>query len=159
MPTFFTSTVGRQPIPDGTYVLKVLTAVEKISERGNEMLVMKLGLPDESRTIPCTITFVPAAKALVNAFVASCGLTPPPGEDVEAELRAEHVRGRQLYAVIANDISDPVSDPVPRIVRFISREAAILKDPSISNIQLLPQPAVVLSAVRTEGVDRAGGAR
>jgi hypothetical protein len=91
--------------------------------------------------------------------VASCGLTPPPGEDVEAELRAEHVRGRCLYAVIANDISDPASDPVPRIVRFISREAAIVKEPGIASIPLQPQPAVVLPVVRVEGTDRAGGVR
>jgi hypothetical protein len=154
MPTFFTSTADHQPIPDGTYLLKILAAVEKVSERGNEMLVMKLGLSDGRRTIPCTITFVPAAKALVNAFVASCGLTKPSGDDVETELRAEHVRGRYLYAVIANDVSDPASDPVPKIFRFISREVAIVKDPSIANIQLQPQPAVVLPVVRTGGTNR-----
>ena len=151
MPRFLTSTTDHEPIADGTYVLKVLSALERISERGNEMLVMKLGLPDGRRSIPCTITFVPAAKALVNAFVASCELTKPPGNDVETELRAEHVRGRYLYAVVVNDLSDPASDRIPKIVRFISREAAILKNPSIADIQLQPQPAVALPAVRNGG--------
>src|SRR5262249_10139635 len=107
MPRFLTSTTDHEPIADGTYVLKVLSAVERISERGTEMLVMKLGLSDGRRSIPCTITFVPAAKALVNAFVESCELTKPPGNDVETELPAEHVRGRYLYAVVVNDVSDP----------------------------------------------------
>jgi hypothetical protein len=151
MPRFLTSTTDHEPIPDGTYVLKVLTAVERISERGNEMLVMKLRLPDGRRSIPCTITFVPTAKALVNAFVASCELTKPPGDDVESELRAEHIRGRYLYGVIVNDVSDPASDLVPKIVRFISRQAAIVKNPSIANVPLQPQPTVVLPDVRNGG--------
>ena len=75
----------------------------------------------------------------------------PPGNDVQTELRAEHVRGRYLYGVVVNDVSDPASDPIPKIVRFISREAAILKNPSIADIQLQPQPAVVLPVVRNGG--------
>ena len=84
-------------------------------------------------------------------FVESCELTKPPGNDVQTELRAEHVRGRYLYAAVVNDVSDPASDPIPKIVRFISREAAILKNPSIVDIQLQPQPAVVLPVVRNGG--------
>ena len=107
-------------------------------------------LPD-GRTIPTTITFVEKSRVLVNAFVESCELTKPPGNDVQTELRAEHVRGRYLYGVVVNDISDPASDPIPKIVRFISRETAILKNSSIADIQLQPQPAVVLPAIRDGG--------
>jgi hypothetical protein len=73
------------------------------------------------------------------------------GNDVQTELRAEHVRGRYLYGVVVNEVSDSASDPIPKIIRFISREAAILKNPSIADIQLQPQPAVALPAVRNGG--------
>jgi hypothetical protein len=113
MPTFLTSAADHQPMPDGTYMLKVLTAIEKVSERGNEMLVMKLELPDRRRTLPCMITFVPAAKTLVNAFVTSCGLTKPPGDDVETELRAEHVRGRFCMRLLLT------ISPIRLLIRFL----------------------------------------
>ena len=78
----------------------------------------------------------------------------PPGNDVETELLGEHVRGRYLYAVVVNDVSDPASEPIPKIVRFISREAAILKNPSIADIQLQPHPAVELPVVKQQKVKR-----
>jgi hypothetical protein len=150
MPRFLTRATTHDVIPDGIYVFKIVQATERVSENGNEMLVMKLSLPDD-RTIPTTITFVEKSRVLVNAFVESCELTKPSGNDVQTELRAEHVRGRYLYAVVVNDVSDPASDPIPKIVRFISREAAILKNPSIADIQLQPQPTVVLPAIRNGG--------
>ena len=58
-----------------------------------------------------------------------------------------------MYAAVVNDVSDPASDPIPKIVRFISREAAILKNPSIADIQLQPQPAVVLPVVNQQKVN------
>jgi hypothetical protein len=150
MPRFLTRARPHDVIPDGVYVFKIREATERVSENGNEMLVMKLSLPD-GRTIPTTITFVEKSRVLVNAFVESCELTKPPGNDVQTELRAEHVCGRYLYGVVVNDVSDPASDPIPKIVRFISREAAILKNPSIADIHLQPQPALVLPAVRNGG--------
>jgi len=51
MPRFLTTNTDYRPIPDDTYVLKVLTAVEKVSERGNAMFSMTLGLPD-GRSLP-----------------------------------------------------------------------------------------------------------
>ena len=150
MPRFLTRATTHDVIPDGVYVFKIVQATERVSENGNEMLVMKLSLPDD-RTIPTTITFVEKSRVLVNAFVESCELTKPSGNDVQTELCAEHVRGRYLYGVVVNDISEPASDPIPKIVRFISREAAILKNPSIADIQLQPQPAVVLPIVRNGG--------
>jgi hypothetical protein len=147
MPRFLTRATTHDVIPDGVYVFKIVQATERLSENGNEMLVMKFALPD-GRTIPVTITFVEKSRVLVNAFVESCELTKPPGHDVQTELRAEHVRGRYLCGIVVNDVSDPASDPIPRIVRYISREAAILKNPRIADLQLQPQPAVVLPAVR-----------
>ena len=49
MPRFLTTSTDYRPIPDDTYVLKVLTAVEKVSERGNAMISMTLGLPAAAR--------------------------------------------------------------------------------------------------------------
>jgi hypothetical protein len=149
MPRFLTSTTDHQHIPDGTYVFKIVTAKEPVSENEHEMLVMKLSLPD-GRTIPTTITFVAKARILVNAFVSSCGLTKPAEDGAETELRPEHVLNRYVYGVVINDISDPASDPIPKIVRFISREAAIPKNPGIAQIQLQPQPAVVLPVVNQQ---------
>jgi hypothetical protein len=107
MPRFLTRARAHDVIPDGVYVFKIGEATERVSENGNEMLVMKLSLTD-GRTIPTTITFVEKSRVLVNAFVESCELTKPPANDVETELRAEHVGGLYLYAVVLNDVSDPV---------------------------------------------------
>jgi hypothetical protein len=117
MPRFLTRARPHDVIP-GVYVFKIVQAIERVSENGNEMLVMKLSLPD-GRTIPTTITFVEKSRVLVNAFVESCELTKPSGNDVQTELCAEHVRGRYLYGVVVNDVSEPASDPIPKIVRFV----------------------------------------
>jgi len=147
MARFLTSSLKGDAIPDGTYIFKVSKAVERISENGNQMLVMTFALPD-GRSLPCIITFVEKARLLVNAFVASAGLQKPPGADVEVELLPEHVRNRYVYATVLNDVSDSASDPVPKVVRFLSREAALLKNPSIAEITLQPQPPVTLPVVR-----------
>jgi hypothetical protein len=147
MPTFFTSTDDHQPIPDDTYVLKVLSAVERISERGNVILVMKQGLPDDHRPLPCVLTFVEAAGPVINAFCESTGLQRPPGDGVGVELTVAHCRGRYPYVTIINDVIHPASDPVPRISRFVSHEQALIKIPGLARINLQQQSAVVLPVV------------
>jgi hypothetical protein len=143
MPKFVTSTTNYQAIPDGTYLAKIVSAIERVSERGNEMIVMKLALPD-GRTLPCVLTFVPQSKPVVNAFCDSAGLLKPAGEGVEVELKAEHCRGRYLYITVTNDVSDVASDPVPRVVRFLTREQALIKRPDLAQISIRPVPTLTL---------------
>ena len=143
MPRFLTSSQLGAVIGDGVYVLKVTKATEKVSERSNPMIVMTLSLPD-GRSLGCVLTFVEAARPVLNALCESANLQRPPGDGVEIELSAEHCRGRYLYATIIND----VSDPVPRISRFVSREETLIKNPDLPQINLQQQPAVVLPVVR-----------
>jgi hypothetical protein len=143
MPRFLSSSQLGAVIADGVYALKVTKATEKVSERGNPIIVMTLCLPD-GRSLGCVLTFVEAARPVINAFCESANLQRPPGEGVEVELTAAHCRGRYLYATIIND----VSDPVPHISRFVSREQALIKNPDLAQINLQQQPAVVLPVVR-----------
>jgi hypothetical protein len=46
MPRFLSSSQLGAVIADGVYALKVTKATEKVSERGNPMIVMALCLPD-----------------------------------------------------------------------------------------------------------------
>ena len=56
MPRFLTSSQLGAAIGDGVYVLKVTEATEKVSERGNPMIVMTFSLPD-GRSLGCVLTF------------------------------------------------------------------------------------------------------
>jgi len=133
-------------IGDGVYVLKVTKATEKVSERGNPMIVMTLSLPD-GRSLGCVLTFVEAARPVINAFCESANLQRPPGDGVEAELSAEHCRGRYVYASIFNDAGDLTSDPMPDVSRFLTREQAPIKNPDLAKITLQPQAPVSLPVV------------
>jgi hypothetical protein len=97
---------------------------------------MKLGLPD-GRELPCCLTFVPKAEAVLNAFCDSAGLIKP--AQGEAVLTAADCLGRYLYVVISNDVGDPDSDPVPHVTRFITREAALIKNPQLAKVMLKEQ--------------------
>jgi hypothetical protein len=73
MPTFKSTKPSPAPIPDGVYVVKVVSAQERCSNAGNAMLVLKLQLPS-GESLPCTLTFVPKAAVAISAFCDSCGL-------------------------------------------------------------------------------------
>jgi hypothetical protein len=111
------------------------------------MIVMTLCLPD-GRSLECVLTFVEAARPVINAFCESANLERPLGDGVEVELSAEHCRGRYLCAAIVNDGGDPSSDPMRRVSRFLSHEAALIKNPELAKITLHPQPPIVLPVVR-----------
>jgi hypothetical protein len=147
MPRFLTNVQAGAAIPDGVYVCKVTKAVEKISERGNEMIVMTLSLAD-GRSLPCILTFVEAARPVINAFCSSAELAKPLEDGIEIELTARHCLGRYLYVVIINDNNDPTGDPMPRISRFIIREQALIKNPALAQIKLGPQEPLQLPIVR-----------
>ena len=108
MPRFLSSSQLGAVIADGVYALKVTKATEKVSERGNPMIVMALCLPD-GRSLGCVLTFVEAAKPVTNAFCEWANLQRPPGDGVEVELTAAHSHGSYLYATIFNDIRKSVS--------------------------------------------------
>jgi hypothetical protein len=145
MPRFLTNVQAGAAIPDGVYVCKVTKAVEKVSERGNAMISMTLSLAD-GRSLPCILTFVEAARPVINAFCSSAELAKPLEHGIEVELTAHHCLGRYLYVVITN-ISDPASDPIPRISRFITREQALIKNPALAQIKLSPQEPRTLKPI------------
>jgi hypothetical protein len=135
---FLTSSQLGAVIGDGVYMLKVTKATEKVSERGNPMIVMTLSLSD-GRSLGCVLTFVEAVRPVISAFRESANLQRPPGDGVEVELSAEHCRGRYLYAAIVNDGGDLSNDPMPHVSRFLTREQALIKNPDLARITLQPQ--------------------
>jgi hypothetical protein len=73
----------------GVYVAKVIAAKEKISEVGNEMLIMKLTIPDGRTT--SVLTFCEAARPVISAFCDSADLRKPAEANVPVDLNANHV--------------------------------------------------------------------
>jgi hypothetical protein len=145
MPTFSTLPPQPLPIPPGVHLGKIVKAVEKVSERGNAMISMVIELPPPGRErLPCILTFVEAARPVVNAFCSSAGLLKPVEPDVQVELAAHHALGRYLYFKVEHD-----EDGAPKITRFITREAALLIDPSLAEVKIQPQIPVTLPIVGT----------
>jgi hypothetical protein len=138
MPKFKTYRPGATPIRDGTYVAKVIQAKERLSENGNEMIVMQLQL-SSGELLDCILTFVEAARPVINAFCRSAQLELPANQDVEMELIAADCLGRYLYVQITNDTSQSDSDPIPRLTRFLTRETALLKNPALAKVTLRTQ--------------------
>jgi hypothetical protein len=150
VPRFLTKLSPSSVIPDGVYVVKVTKATEKVSERGNEMIVMTLSLPD-GRSLSCILTFVEAARLVINAFCSSADLVKPLKDEIEVELTARHCLGRYLYITVVNDAGEVTDDPAPHVSRFLTREQALTKNPALAQIKLEPQEPLVLPVIRTGG--------
>lgn len=143
MPTFSTLPPQPPPIQPGVHLGKIVKAVEKVSERGNEMISMVIELPPPGRErLPCILTFVEAAKPVINAFTQSAGLLRPSEPNVEVELSANHCLGRYIYFKLEHD-----EEGAPKISRFISRDAALLINPRLAEVAIQPQAPVTLPIV------------
>ena len=142
MPTFKTLPPVEPPPAPGTYVAKIIKAAQRTSEAGNEMLVMRIQLP-EGKTLPCILTFVERSRVVVNAFCSSAELIRPSEPDTEVDLRPEHCLNRYLYFKLECD-----EDGSPRISRFIDRQTALAANPRLAGIKLGPQQPLVLPIVR-----------
>src|SRR5262249_50380413 len=96
VPRFSTLPPQQPPIPPGVYIGKIVSAIEKISEAGNDLISMRVLFPD-AQSLPCCLTFVPQARTAINAFCDSAQLAKPTNPDVEVELTATHCKGRYIY--------------------------------------------------------------
>lgn len=144
MPTFSTLPPPPPPIAPGTYLGKIATATERTSANGNPMIVMTIELPPPDRQrLPCVVTFVPAARALVNALAASADLLRPSEPDVEVELSSHHLLNRYIYFRVEHD-----EDGAPRITRFIDRQVALAANPRLAEVAIQPQAPIALPIVR-----------
>jgi hypothetical protein len=143
---FRTNKLPPPPIPNGCYIARVLSAEERISERGNAMIVMNLQLSGR-QTIPACLTFVEKARVAITAFCLSCDLVLPTEKDTQVTLRASDCLGRYLYVTIVNEDDGQGGDPVPKIVRFLTREAALIKNPELARVVLREQKPRKLEAI------------
>jgi hypothetical protein len=151
MPSFQTLSPMPPPVAPGTYIAKVVAAAERVSEAGNDLIAMKLSLPD-GRTLPCCLTFVERARPVLNAFAVSAGFLIPKESDVEVQLTAELCKGRYIYITIAID-QDSNGESAPKITRFLTRDAALLANPALGKITLQPQEPIPLPVVpRTQNL-------
>ena len=126
------------PIPDGCYVAKILSATERPSAHGNMMIVMQLQLAGAGN-IPCCLTFVNKARVAINAFCDSAELIRPTDPGIEVDLTAADCLGRYIYVTIVNDDDGEGGEPFPKIVRFLTRQAALIKNPAIAKVVLQEQ--------------------
>jgi hypothetical protein len=102
------------------------------------MIAMRLQLPT-GQSLPCCLTFVDKARAAINGFFDSVGFIRPKEKDIEVNLTATDCVGRYLYVSIINEDDGQAGDPFPKIVRFLTREAALLRNPELAKITLREQ--------------------
>jgi hypothetical protein len=151
MPRFSLAKLNHNPPPDGVHLFKVTKVVERVSERtGFPLLVMTLETPD-ARRITSVLTFCEQAKGVITAVCRSAGLILPDDPDADVQLEAHHLEGRYIYATVISSPGDLLSDPEPRVVRFLSREQAIQKNPAIAEVPLRILPTIALPTVRRQG--------
>jgi hypothetical protein len=143
MPQFEIMSPRQPPIPNGTYVAKIVSAKEKLSVAGHDMIVMKLALPD-GQTIASILTFVPAARPVINAFCDSCELSRPAERGVSVELPARILIERYCYITITND-TDEDGNLSSHVTRFLTRAEALIKNPALAKIAVRQQPEIRLS--------------
>ncbi len=145
MPTFKRAELNISVVPNGTYLAKVVEARERTLSNGNAMITMKLQLADAA-TLPCILTFVEKARAAITAFCQSADLVLPADKDADINLTAADCLGRYLYVTVVNEDDGQGGDPYPKIVRFLTREAALIKNPQLARIVLREQLPLKLSA-------------
>jgi hypothetical protein len=80
MATFRTLAPEPPPVQPGTYLVRVIAAKDRVSSNGNDMIVMRMALPD-GRELPCTVTFVESARTreqalLINPKLAQIVIRP-----------------------------------------------------------------------------------
>jgi len=138
MPTFKPATLSFNTVPNGCYLAKVIEAKERTSSNGNPMIAMKLQLAGAG-TLPCILTFVEKARTAITAFCASAELIIPENQNADVNLTAADCFGRHLYVTVANEDDGQGGDPCPKIVRFLTREAALVKNPKLARIVLREQ--------------------
>jgi hypothetical protein len=145
----FATLAPQQPIVAGVYIGKIVSATEKVSEAGNDLISMRIVFPD-GQSLPCCLTFVPQARAAINAFCDSAQLSKPADADIEVELTATHCKGRHIYVSVSND-PESNGEPSPRITRFLTREAALAANPALAKIILQPLEPIQLPVVPRTG--------
>jgi len=92
-------------VEPGKYKLEVVSAVEKLSQAGNQMikLICKVILPngDKGPEIHEHLTFTPKAAWKIDQFRAACGQAVVPGEEVTIE--AEDLVGVSAWALLGEE--------------------------------------------------------
>jgi hypothetical protein len=140
MPSFNTLPPRRPPIAPGVHIANIVVAKEKISEAGNDMLILKLMLPD-SRTIGSVLTFVPAAQPVINAFCDSANLRKPAEADVAVDLNSSHVLGRYVYITVSVETDTGAQ---PKVIRHLTRAEALAINPRLAEVALREQASLEL---------------
>jgi hypothetical protein len=147
MPRFTNPPPLPPQISDGVHVCKVLKARAGVSSNGNETLIMRLGTPSGER-ITSVLTFVERASRVISCFCDSAELTRPDGKEQQFELTPKDVTDRYLYVVVSSEPDPDTGDPVPRVVRFLTRTEALRRNPELEKIRLQPQSPRSLRTVK-----------
>lgn len=108
MPTFTTGTPGegaRGPVTPGTYRLRVIESVEKLSKANNIMVEQKYDILDNDGqkigTVYDNLVFTEAAKWKLDNYLRALGKHPGPDQDIDIQCR--HQLGEELLADIGHE--------------------------------------------------------
>ena len=141
MARFTVAKLDALPSP-GVFAGRIIVAREKTAESGNPTLRLRARFHDGSE-LPFVITLAASEKAakLVGYFARSCDIVLPPA-GAEAELRAADVENRLFFAEVALD-----ENGEPRIVKFLSKQEACVRNPEIGKLSFHPQEPLRLQPV------------
>jgi hypothetical protein len=132
-------TFKRQPktthIAPGYYLARVIAAEARLAESsGNPLIKLSLTVWPGSHKIITRLTFVPAALWMIEAFCDSAGLLLPDAVGTDVKLTSDDCLGRFCYVWIKDREVD--GDTYSTVHRFLTREAALKKNPALAKIPL-----------------------
>ena len=135
MARFTTTSLGTPPPSAGVHIGRILTAKERTSENGNQVLSMRLRFPG-GEELSAALTFTESTRKIIGYFARSAGLVLPTEAGAECEILPGDVLDRYLYVEVAYD------DGEPRVARYLSREEALSLNPALAQINCsLSNPA------------------
>jgi hypothetical protein len=94
MPAYRSGDTSPRPdyVEAGEYAVEIINAEESISQKGNEMIELKLRVEPSEAIVYDNLVFVEAAYWKIDAFRAAIGESVVPGEEVD--IKAEDFIGK-----------------------------------------------------------------
>jgi hypothetical protein len=136
MPTFKRTEEESNLLPEGVYAAQVDDCSELMSKQGNLMYKLELAVLPKRRRIYTYLVFSEKAQWQVTSFCKSAGLEMPDDKDAEIALSEVDCLRRIVYVVVAHEEGTDGVDRA-KVVRFLTREAAIKRTPAL---QMVPLP-------------------
>jgi hypothetical protein len=134
MPTFKRPPKTAHIVP-GYYLAKVVAVEARLAESsGNPMIKLSLTLWPGGNKITTRLVFTSKALWMIEAFCESATLRLPDTVGAEVNLTADDCLGRYCYVWVKD--REVEGDTFSNVHRFLTREAALKKEPALAKIPL-----------------------